>query len=104
MVLDIAHLECVEVTNEDGTKCYSYRGDTFTDAPHVTASPSTSPGIQATSDKAGTPGTHYRPFERISPPAVLGASHTNFKAKSLPALSGADHERLSAFLAFVVPL
>ncbi|CEL55441.1 DNA polymerase delta small subunit OS=Arabidopsis thaliana GN=POLD2 PE=2 SV=2 [Rhizoctonia solani AG-1 IB] len=96
-VLDIANFECVESFNEDGTRSYSYRGDTFADSSHGSAPLSTSPGIHPLSDKA--PGAANRPFERISPPVVLGASHTNFKAKHTPTLSGADHERLSSFLA-----
>ncbi|CCO28948.1 DNA polymerase delta small subunit [Rhizoctonia solani AG-1 IB] len=96
-VLDIANFECVESFNEDGTRSYSYRGDTFADSSHGSAPLSASPGIHPLSDKA--PGAANRPFERISPPVVLGASHTNFKAKHTPTLSGADHERLSSFLA-----
>ncbi|KAJ1307554.1 hypothetical protein OPQ81_001651 [Rhizoctonia solani] len=78
LVLDIANLECVEAVNED-------------------APLSASPGIHALSDK--TPGAANRPFEPISPPAVLGASHVNFKGKHISTLSGTDHERLSSFLA-----
>ncbi|KAF8689033.1 Domain present in phytochromes and cGMP-specific phosphodiesterases, partial [Rhizoctonia solani] len=95
-VLDIANFECVESFNEDGTKSYSYRGDTFTDSSHGPAPISASPSMHA-SDKVSGPAN--RPFEQISPPAVLGASHTNFKAKHVHTLSGADHERLSLFLA-----
>ncbi|CUA70493.1 Peroxide stress-activated histidine kinase mak1 [Rhizoctonia solani] len=97
MVLDIANLECVESINEDGTKTYSYRGDTFTDSSHSAAPLAASPSIHALSDKA--PGVANRPFERISPPVVLGATHTCFKGKHISTLSGADHERLSSFLA-----
>ncbi|KAG8733967.1 His Kinase A domain containing protein [Ceratobasidium sp. 423] len=97
MVLDIANLECVESINEDGTKSYSYRGDTFADPAHSAAPLSASPSMHALSDKA--PGVPNRPFERIGPPVVLGATHANFKGKHISMLSGADHERLSSFLA-----
>ncbi|CAE7184639.1 unnamed protein product [Rhizoctonia solani] len=97
MILDIANLECVESIEEDGTKSYSYRGDTFADSSHGAAPLATSPSIHPTSDKA--PVIASRPFERISPPVVLGATHTNFKGKHISTLSGVDHERLSSFLA-----
>ncbi|CAE6416351.1 unnamed protein product [Rhizoctonia solani] len=97
MVLDIANLECVESINDDGTKSYSYRGDTFADTPHGEAPLAASPSIHALSEKA--PGVANRPFERISPPVVLGASHVNFRGRHISTLSGADHERLSSFLA-----
>ncbi|CAE6434858.1 unnamed protein product [Rhizoctonia solani] len=97
VVLDIANLECVELANEDGTKTYSYRGDTFADSSHGAAPLAASPSMHAVSDKL--PGVANRPFERISPPVVLGATHANFKGKHISTLSGADHERLSSFLA-----
>ncbi|CAE6516153.1 unnamed protein product [Rhizoctonia solani] len=97
MVLDIANLECVESINEDGTKTCSYRGDTFADSSHGAPPLSASPSIHALPDKV--PGVANRPFERISPPVVLGATHTNFKGKHISMLSEADHERLSFFLA-----
>ncbi|KAG9127245.1 His Kinase A domain containing protein [Ceratobasidium sp. 392] len=98
LIVDIANLECVETTNEDGTKSYSYRGDTFTDPSHVSAGVAVSPNIHGSPDKSKSPGTPEKPFERINTPVILGATHSNFKAKHIPSISGADHERLSTFL------
>lgn len=102
IVLDISQLECVETTMEDGTKSYSYRGDTFADLNHVPAtmasSPSGHPNVQKTNNGAGTPD---RPFERISAPAILGSAHTNFQVNHATSLSSVDHERLSMFLSYV---
>ncbi|KAG8740737.1 His Kinase A domain containing protein [Ceratobasidium sp. 414] len=100
LVLDITNLECVETINEDGTKSYSYRGDTFTDPSHAQASVAVSPSVHGGADKSKSPSIPEKPFERISTPVVLGASHDNFKAKHTPSISGADHERLSTFLSY----
>lgn len=101
VILDIAHLECVEAMHEDGTKSYSYRGDTFTESSHASAQLSASPSIHATGDKSSLAASYDKPFERISTPVVLGSAHSNFKPKQAHSLSGADHERLSTFLTFV---
>ncbi|KAG8720035.1 His Kinase A domain containing protein [Ceratobasidium sp. 394] len=98
LVLDIANLECVETFNEDGTKSYSYRGDTFTDPSHSPTSVLASPSIHGNAEKSKSSSTPDKPFERISAPVILGASHDNFKTKHTPSISGADHERLSTFL------
>ncbi|KAG9104974.1 His Kinase A domain containing protein [Ceratobasidium sp. 370] len=98
LVLDITNLECVETINEDGTKSYSYRGDTFTDPSYAPATVIASPSVYGGVDKSKLPGSPEKPFERISAPVVLGASHNDFKAKHAPSISGADHERLSTFL------
>ncbi|KAG8678052.1 His Kinase A domain containing protein, partial [Ceratobasidium sp. 395] len=50
LVVDIANLECVEITNEDGTKSYSYRGDTFADPSHAPAAIATSPSLHGPGD------------------------------------------------------
>jgi hypothetical protein len=98
IVLDISNLECVETMNEDGTKSYSYRGDTFADSSHVPVSIATSPSIHGGTDKSKSPGTPDKPFGMISAPIVLGATHTDFKVKHVSSISGGDHERLSTFL------
>lgn len=101
-VLDISHLECVESTCEDGTKSYSFRGDTFTDPTHVPAPVVSSPSVHGTSERSGGgAGTPDRPFERISAPVVLGSAHTNFRGNHVTSISGIDHERLSTFLSYV---
>ncbi|QRV75076.1 protein-histidine kinase [Ceratobasidium sp. AG-Ba] len=98
MVLDIANLECVEVLGEDGAKSYSYRGDTFTDPVQIPPTIAASPSVHSGADKSKPFNLPDRPFDRISAPAVLGATHENFRMKHVSSLSGADHERLSAFL------
>ena len=102
IVLDISQLECVEATMEDGTKSYSYRGDTFADLNHVPATMTSSPGVHASVEKSNSGvATPDRPFGKISAPVILGSTHTSFQVNHTTSLSSVDHERLSMFLSYV---